>query len=181
MQVIDKILLLLLIILLPLGILASRYIGPNDAADSEASREEQIQRVEALLEELTQVQSQPDPQSSAPPVEGEAAIQGLQVSSVRYATASGLLKVTGTTQSPATPIVAHTILFETFDDIGNSAVADVRSLGETVTTEAVMPQPGGTFSYETIIVDSLGRVYVQLHQAGDAVVAGYDLSQDRAL
>lgn len=177
MQLIDKILLALLIILLPVGILASRKItGGNEASGTGDERVQQLKKIESLLNELSEESLSPQMSNITQDLPME-----IVISSVDYSSDSGLLRLSGTAPTDEMAVMISTVVFEEVDEEANSAVSNIGVLGETVTTEAVMPRDGGAFSYQHIIVDTVGVVELRVEQDRSVETVRYDLTENRRI
>jgi len=168
----DKILLVLLILLLPLGILASRQllkISPNGATRADVT-EKQITDIIQKLNE--QVELPPQTITQMPT---------LNVTAVTYASGAGVLKVAGVAPSGTVSITVTAAVLppETIPELNTGINPDV--LGQTVTIKAVKPQSDGSFTYEYPVKDTLGIVEINLIQGNAHNTIQYDLQGQKRL
>lgn len=173
MGITDKILLVLLIILLPIGVLVSKQLFSPSDEEIEDERVVQLQKIENLLDEI----AQDDVGSSS---DQQTPYTHIKIHSVEFASASGILKVTGNqAKSEMMVRIAVIEVREESESVQNPAVSNVKALGKKVLEEAVEPLSDGSFMYEYLPDISSGIIELTAMQNGHEFTVGYDVGQER--
>ncbi|MGI5827895.1 MAG: hypothetical protein ACOX6V_02615 [Patescibacteria group bacterium] len=173
-DIVDKILILLLVLMLPLSIfLTSHY---KDKLEGEDLEEVKMQKIDKAIDQIkTTVASE-----KKPPV------TPITIESVTYASTSGELKVKGkapnnnisvmvsaTVTPPATSAKTASDSAET---VGSSEEA---VLGETVEVLAVKPDTEGEFTFvKKLDPEDVGVIELRLEQLESEVTIQYNLQEE---
>jgi hypothetical protein len=162
---IDKLLLVILILLLPVGIVASRQVFlPNQGSGGNA---DQVKKVEELINRLSDKVQQG--------TEVNPKTEKINITAVTYASATATLRVAGMApQGKRSITVSATILPPEVIPELNLAV-DEAVLGQAVTVKAVKPRSDGSFVFEYPVEDTQGVVEISLNQGLAGAVVQYDL------
>lgn len=176
MNIPDKILLMLLIILLPIGIFLSRQLLEPTAEVMSDQKSEQLKKIETLLDQLADNQNPSqdiitNPQT--PPV-------GLIISQVEFASNSGTLKIKGTQANFNTMVRISLVEYQPETPaVQNSAVANAKALGKPVVIEAVKPNADGSFEYEYLPEKNTTNIDITVDQLGQTDTIVFDLSTNK--
>lgn len=166
----DRILLFLLVLLLPLGIIASRIIS-GDLKIPNKNAELQEKKIEALIGKLSA-------QTSAPPAESNGG--GFNVTGVIYASSSAILKVAAVAPKPAQYVwiwMAGVPKSKSGKAASASAVQQIDSTGPYL----INPSSGGSFVHELDMHDYEGVVEVRLEQGNSRSTVRFDLDHNKQL
>lgn len=176
MGIVDKLLLVVLLLLLPVGIfVAATLTRQSDAKEGKNISGQDAATVEDLKKMLESMQSQPKttPKESA----------SIEVTSVAYASDSGRLQVAGLAPQPqlAITISATVLPPESLlpQEINASASADSNVLGHTVEVKSIKPAAGGSFVYEYSLPRKDGLVQVTLQQGQAVKVVQFDIANNK--
>ncbi len=179
MGIVDKLLLVLLLLLLPVGIFVAATLSKqSDAKSTTGISAKDAATVEDLKKMLESMQSQPKsaPKDVASPIE---------VTSVAYASDSGRLQVAGLApQSQVAITISATVLPPESllpQEINASASADANVLGHAVEMKSVKPAAGGSFVYEFFLPRKDGLVQVTLQQGPTTKVVQFDISANKQI
>ncbi len=176
MGIVDKLLLALLLVLLPVGIFVAATLTKQ--ADSKTGGEgtQDVATVEDLKKMLESMQQQPKAVS-------KPETSPIEVTSVMYASHSGRLQVAGLAPQPQVAItVSATVLPPESlltQEINASASADNNVLGHAVEVKSVKPAAGGSFVYEYSLPRKEGLVQVTLQQGQATKVVQFDLQANK--
>ena len=169
MTLLDKLLLVLLVVMLPLGIIFSRKFmvsNPNQVKEAE------VKRIEALLEGLSK-----DKKVETKEVETKEE-SGFNITLVNYASESAVLKVAGVAVDPKMFIWIGVVRDSTVDMNPLEATAEKGGLGKEVVWQTVKPRSDGSFVYE-YVVSGDGIVEVRLEQNKAVETVRYNLTEKR--
>ncbi len=166
----DRILLLLLVILLPLGIVMSRMFTGELSFGTNQSSSVDEKKVEEIVKRLNPSQS-----SASPSVGKEFNVTGMV-----YATESGKLKVVGMSPNDQTLLWIWTASSQTksrkaITSASASASAEARPIWDGPLV--IQPQAGGFFSVEVDVSLMAGIVEIRLEQGTSRSVVRYDLEK----
>ncbi len=160
---IDKFLIFLLVITLPLGLFAA-YRIQKQAAGKQMD-EQRATQIDEALNQIEQALERPA-QPSQPKI---------SISSVNYASDSGKLEVTGIAPQPEAQIIVSAVVTSSSKSEGNDKV-----LGERVDVVAVAPQPDGTFVFKYPIEDESSQaIELKFEQNGAISSIKYDLVKNK--
>ncbi len=148
----DKLLLIIMLLLLPVSALLTRHYLVKSAQPTVSL--ESLEKVELMLDQLQQSVSQ-----RQQPVTGPEFI----ISSVFYATQSGVLSVAGVAPKGTLSVRVSTLEKEKKSAESNASESAV--LGEAVVEKAIMTSTEGVFEYEYDVDDEdLDLVELRLEQ-----------------
>lgn len=173
MKPVDKLLLGLLIVLLPLGLWAAhRATQPNieEEIQSNSTRPATVEELTQIIQELQQ------PVPTSEPNNPE-----IQITNVSFASESGTLQVAGTASDPQLSVmVSATVLPLGQDDpqelTGDPNTQDV--LGYNVEIRSLRPLPGGGFQFHYRIPPNTGAIEIRFDQAQSSKTVIYDVTHD---
>jgi hypothetical protein len=179
MGIVDKLLLVLLLLLLPVGIfVASTLSKQTEGKSADGSSLTDAATVEDLKKMLESMQNQP---KSAP----KDALNPIEVTSVAYASDSGRLQVAGLApQAQVAITVSATVLPPESllpQEINASASADSNVLGHAVDVKSIKPASGGSFVYEYALPRNEGLVQVTLQQGQVTKVVQFDIKANKQI
>lgn len=165
MKVVDKLLLVLLIGLLPLGVVIAQWIGKNYVQETESSSTMDIEKIESVIKQSV-AQNQPKPEVNPP----------FTITSVTYASESGIFKVMGKAPSPHGSILVTIGKFSL-----NSKQSPTPSPKQTplnsgipVETYSILPDTSsGSFTYEYPItakeIESIIEIRLQQNESSKTI------------
>ena len=175
MNLIDKLLLGLLVLLLPIGLAISLMVFPSNNSSAEvAGVQLDEENLKALIQETVQ-QNQPVQEKPQP----------ISITQVRYASESGTLKLSGSAPSEiASVLVSATVIKPDStenviaDDDEKSAVK-----GSSVETFSVLPETNRSFEFELLIdeEDANGVVELRLEQDESIKTVKFDLQKKKQI
>lgn len=173
-RMLDKILLGLLILLLPLGLLGGKAIMESQSKQKSPDQEEVS--VEDLKKILSQVQSSKSTDSP------NSVQQKISVSGVSFATESGILRVGGVAPTQQLSVlVSATILPSASSEASNAAELGRGDgggvLGRSVEVRSISVGPGGNFVYEYRPTITSGIIELRFDQDYAQATLQYDLDQ----
>jgi hypothetical protein len=161
MHLVDKLLLVLLLLMLPLGVVASKHFFTGTSTETKPSEYEQLGET---LQQIANKQQTPKEETSK-----------IGISGVVASTQSGVLTVTGQAPSETmTVMVTATILPVAGSAPTQSSKSD-DVLGQTVEIKAIKPKAGGTFSFQYPIEDIEGVVELRFEQGTSVTTVQYDV------
>lgn len=171
---VDKLLLLLLITLMPIGILVSRQVfaQPKDEAEARAA---QIKEVDSLINQL-------EKKATEPPSEAQVKDEPMIINGIGYASDSGSLRLEG--QAPkanTTVMVTVTVLPPKVKIPELEPELDTQVLGQEVVIKAVKPKADGQFIFEYPVPGKRGIVEVQIKQGNAEQLIQFDVENQRQL
>lgn len=175
----DKIVLLLLILTLPVGVVVAQRYG---RAGSGVESEETVKKVDALINQINQSNQQP---AAAAPQ------QAFSISTVHLATESGTLMVTGVApktnaqvmmSAVVTPIggtKTQTTSKKTASD--SAEPTEVPVLGDSIETHAVSVEAGGVFviNYPVEDIDATQKIELHLEQGMYSTSVIYNVKEKK--
>lgn len=169
MSVLDKVLLVLLIVMLPLGVLAVRHITSDETPEEVTGAT--VEELEQLLRELNEEDEHPVAQVPEPPT--------LSISSVSRSTESGVVRVAGSAPHGGVSVmVTATVLPNEFNQPDEVVSPDEPGvLGQQTSQQLVPVQASGVFVLELPVSTSSGKVELHLSQAKAQTVVQYDLDE----
>jgi hypothetical protein len=170
----DKVLLIILILLLPVGIIASRQFGGQLGFKNADQSETQIKKIEDLLTQLNDKAGQA--------AEEPAVNQKIVITGVISASESGIIKIAG--NAP----LANQILWINYTVADNkeeipeiqSTKTKIKVKSEVIQT-AVKPQTDGSFVIELPIIAKTGILYTLIQQGSNSYSVSYDLGLQKQL
>lgn len=167
MNLLDKLLLVLLLLMLPLGVVASKkLLGGSLTADKPSEFEQLGQTLEKIADK------QKTPGSAIP----EIGITGVVASSE-----SGMLTVAGVAPSESTTVtVTATILPTATAETGTQKKSD-EVLGQTVEIKAIKPKAGGSFSFNYPVRGVTGVVELRFEQGMSVTTVQYDMKERKQI
>lgn len=180
MSLVDKLLLGLLVVLLPLGVLVSYLMFSNADVSDGQIQEAQVDttKLEQLIEDVTQQKAQEVQQA-------QIASQGklpIDIAQVSFATESGTLKVKGRAPQPTTSVLVTATYLPINQTVAELEPEEEPSVqGISVDTVSVIPSAGGEFVYE-YAVDSKqtdGIIELRLEQDDIVRTVRFDLKQKK--
>jgi len=175
MNLTDKVLLGLLIILLPLGLVISRELFKPQDPETSDERTEQLKKIEVLLDEIS------SKETTSSPIQPQAQ-QGPAIQEVQFASRSGTLKLRGNQANYNAVIrVFITEYLPQTLDTQNLAVINAKALGKPVKIEAIKPNADGSFEYEYLPDDTSVHLDITIEQQGKVDTIVYDLATQKLL
>jgi hypothetical protein len=171
---IDKLLLILLIILLPVGIVASKQLfQPNLSEDKQI--EAQTKKVEDLMAKLNNQMDQKQGNQSA--------ISGINITSVTNASDSGVLKISGVVPSGKMALYYSATILpkDIIPELNNNQVIDKKVLGETVEMKAIKTNTDGTFVLEYPVKGVNDVIELVLTQDQSRMIIQYDMNLNKRI
>lgn len=171
---IDKLLLVLLITLLPLGIVVSKRVFSPET-DAVTARETQIQEVEKLISQLSETQvDQTDATNTL--------ARPITVSGIGFASDSGILRLEGQAPTAATLVKVSFSYLPKVPDIPelNPEVPDP-VLGQDVVVKAVKPNESGHYVLEYKVPYKEGIIETTITQGESEQTIQFDLNENRQL
>jgi hypothetical protein len=172
--VIDKLLLLLLIILLPVGIVASRQLfQPSLSEDKQI--EVQTKKVEELMSKLN---TQLDKKSSQSKTSSD-----FSITAVTNSSESGVIRVAGVAPTGKISVyyTAVNIPKDIIPELNKNQVVDKKVLGESVQIKALKTNPDGTFILEYPVKGTNEIVEFVLTQDQSQMIIQYDLGLNKRI
>ena len=160
MNLIDKILIAILVILLPVGILLSRYILTNDISPNEELVID-AKKLKAMINEFERIDK-----------ETNALSKDFVMSSVSYATESGSLIVKGTAPSSSMNVMMSATVLPSKDLEEEDGV-----LGSIVENYSILVKRDGSFLINLPIENSQNIVEIRLEQEEVVRTIRYDLNK----
>lgn len=169
MNLVDKLLLGLLVLLLPMGLLVSFVFFRSPAESSGVVKSAQID--EAKLRELISqtVQQNQTPVTTPKPI---------MISEVKFASDSGVLQLKGTApKGGSSVLVSATVIQRTSDEEDD----DDRVRGSVVETVSVWPEETGVFEYQYEVARSNYQdlIELRLEQNDSVYTIKFDLREKR--
>lgn len=176
MGIVDKLLLVVLLLLLPVGIfVAATLTKQSDAKEGKSISGQDAATVEDLKKMLESMQSQPKTTSNES--------TSIEVTSVAYASDSGRLQVAGLApQAQLAITISATVLPPESllpQEINASASADSNVLGHAVEVKSIKPAAGGSFVYEYSLPRKDGLAQVTLQQGQVVKVVQFDIANNK--
>ena len=175
MSWLDKGLLLLLVILLPLGLIVSRTLFEPENIDESDSKQEQLLKIEKLLDKLAEQKVEPN--DEAPPPDEQIIVE-----EIKYASESGLIVISGKAPDVNLGVYISTTVFGSDADSSvNVAVKDANALGKEVEIAAVRTVSGGSFAYDYFPEKTSGILEIRVVQGEVVSTVQYDLGLRKRL
>jgi len=162
----DRVLLILLLLLLPIGIVVSRVITGEMVVGKPAAVAEQDKKIEAIMQKLNQ---------SEGGVQAPTAAGDFNITGVMLATDSGKLKVFGVAPQSDPFVWVWTAANGLKTASIASASAGATKVGVWSGPVVIKPAAGGPFTVEVDVSAYSGVVEVRLEQGQSAKTVRYDL------
>lgn len=162
----DKLLLILLILLLPLGVLVTKYYFSGATTSVSGVNEEKVQELEDLMKKLDEKYT---PSGDQAIVDTNAVEPDFQILEVKRASGSGALRISGLAPTANIPLVVT---------IGEVNPAKTDTLGSTETWLAPVSNKN-EFALEYSTSSTKGVLYIRLMQEKNVSSIRYDLALDK--
>lgn len=166
----DRILLLLLVLLLPLGILASRAITGEVSFAGSPSAQLQEQQITELVQKLTQNAAAPSQSNLGP---------DFTITAVLLASESGRLKIVGMAPQNQELLWVWTASSDSKQKKSTNASAAAQPIWDGPLV--IQPQVGGLFTVEVDVSVMAGVVEVRLEQGKSTSLVRFDLAKNTQL
>ena len=168
MNIVDRLLLLMMILLLPIGLVASYSLFPEDNTSFEDLQEQRLKQIDGLISQLTYYANQ-NKEDSVP----------ITVTKTEFKEVEGVLRVEGTTpRKDASVLVTATVL----PPNGESLSEEESIKGLSVETVMVPTNSKAQFIYEfEVEKDSDGVVELLIEQRGKYQSVKFDLATGKRL
>ena len=165
MKVVDKVLLAMMVLLLPLGVFASYKMFPQ--GDVLAEQDKKLAQIDNLINQLNQ---------KTAGVNGTANVP-ITLTRVTYASASGTLRVEGTAPGKKSSVLVSAMVLPPAPapaELGGGT--DSRVYGTKVDTVSVPTEGNGTFAFEYDVTElTQGIVEVRFEQDSLVKTVRFDL------
>jgi hypothetical protein len=159
---VDKLLLIVLVLLLPIGVLISRYII-NTRVDLEVGvTEEKVAELERLLTELKEL----------PADESVPEVKRFTVFEVSFASDAAELKVTGTAPESTGTIWAQVADFAEGEEAEEQYFVPVTSM-------AIQPEEDSAFTFSIPVEPDAGVIRMRLNQGQSSHELTYSIAERR--
>jgi hypothetical protein len=169
----DKILLLLLVVLLPVGVVASKQLFQPQLTN-QATADANVKKVEDLINSLNQKSGQNVTAGTNPNNQ-------IPITAVIYASDSAVLQVAGMAPQGKYLIWANVSLIpqESIPEINQTVAKD--NFGLPTVTKAIEPRSDGSFVFDYPVRDNQGMVEISLSQGSSFVTIQYDLVKQKRI
>lgn len=170
----DKVLLIILIIMLPIGIILSRQFGGKLGNTGDQQYQDRVQKIEDLLTQLN------DKASNVQPLVAED--KKITLTGIVPSSTSGSLRLAGTAPYGDRVIWGKYTLYpvsEIIPELGASKAADQGGLN--VTEKAIQPQTDGSFGWEINPGAKTGVLEINFEQGLSQLSLKYDLSKQKQI
>ena len=172
-DIIDKLLIILLIILLPISVfIASNYQKKNELALEKEIEQEQMKKVTAAVNQINSQQIQPQ--------------YPVEIEQVYFATESSKLVITGKApKANSTLMVSSVISIKNSQDKNSSSSAKKEPsdvLGQAVDVVAIKSEDDGSFTFvKKIDSKPIGIIDLRFDMDQSSATVQYDLEENKQL
>lgn len=170
MSLVDRILLLMLVLILPLGIVFSKTILSKQGEKSQ--QEEVVEKVDTLISNIQNRENRAQtPQTP-----------GINITGVIYASDSGRIRIAGVVPSDKHAVMVSATVLPVDaipDELGGKQTESV--LGQAVEVRSIKPQVGGSFVYDYPVQEDSGVIDFLIQQDASVTTVQFDLGSKKQI